>query len=303
MVNLILFLLFSRYVFDRKANIVTIPESSYERQEVGFPQSYRQAVQSEPCKTITPLELLGLLRVGPSAALDALELILQQSVKKPDSSLRKVSWLNRMDEFRAWYHNIWSSLLLVEGFLDTSPSERISALSIFNASFILNIASNPSYITLFFFAGLYDSTGASRDADFIGPCRLIRSLIAQLLAHESLPPPDLGFVTPQGIEACQQNNLLALCELFRRLILQIPADMQVFCILDGLVVYECEPRWSADIDYVASLLETLVGSTGVEGTPVVKIMLTFVNRSLQISKRISKLPDLWIHIPLVGRRM
>jgi hypothetical protein len=102
-----------------------------------------------------------------------------------------------MDEFVNWYLKPQSSILLVDGYLNTTPSERISALSIFNASFILNLGRSSSRITLFFFSGLCDDEDVERDTNTKGPCGLVRSLIVQLLCHESFPQPDLGFITEE----------------------------------------------------------------------------------------------------------
>ncbi|EED12752.1 hypothetical protein TSTA_052730 [Talaromyces stipitatus ATCC 10500] len=273
-----------------------------ERQEYDFAgsQLYTQPTHGESYAIITQLELLGLLRVGPSTALEDLEFILQQSNRTTELSLQQVWWLNRMDEFITWYREPCSSLLLVDGHLDTTPSDRISPLSIFDASFVLNLVQSPSRITFFFFAGLVDGEDEEKDANINDPCGLIRSLISQLLSHESLPQPDLRFLTQEWIEQCEMNNIKALCDLFKCLVFQVPADMQVFCILDGLVVYECEPLWRDEIDYMATLFQHMTLKTGFNGIPVVKTLFTFANRSLQISDRVDMYPDIWKHATLAA---
>lgn len=259
--------------------------------------------QNVLCAIITQLELLGLLRVGPSTALEDLAFILQQSNRNTELSLRQVWWLNQMDEFVTWYREPCSSLLLVDGYVEITPSDRISPLSIFDASLILNLARSPSNISLFFFAGLYDNADETRDANIKGPCGLIRSLIAQLLSRKNLPQLDLRFLTQELIEQCQANDIKALCELFKCLVFQIPGDLQIFCILDGLVIYECEPLWRDGIDYVAALLQHISLETGFNGMPRVKTLFTFANKSLQISDRVDKFPDIWKHATLAARHI
>jgi hypothetical protein len=61
------------------------------------------------------------------------------------------------------------------------------------------------------------------------------------------------------------GNYKALCELLKCLIFQIPADMQVFCILHGLVAYECEPLWRDETDYLCgSPLPAFGSENGVQ---------------------------------------
>lgn len=240
-----------------------------ESQEFGLSGSQPH---TESYAIITQLELLGILQVGPSAATENLKFILQQSNRKTDLSLRQVWWLNHMNEFINWYHKAQSSILLVDGYLDHMPSDRISPLSIFNSSFILKFVQSPSRIMLFFFSGLYDGEGLERDRNFQGPSGLVRSLIAQLLCNESFSQPDLSFLTTDWIEACEMNDIKALCQLFKCLVFQIPTDMQLFCILDELAVYECDPRWSDEIDYVAALFQHITLITGRGDKPVVKTL-------------------------------
>ncbi|KAE8351571.1 hypothetical protein BDV28DRAFT_162347 [Aspergillus coremiiformis] len=264
---------------------------------------YIEPRQTEPYAIITQLELLGLLQAAPSSALDDLQFLFQQSNRHSELSLRQVWWLTRREEFVNWYHDPQSSLLIVDGYLDTMPSDRISPMSIFDASFILNLVRNRSRIVLFFFAGLYDSGDVQGDPDISSPCGLIRSLITQLLSHKSLFHPDLSFLSSDWIEACHKHDLKALCELFRRLLLQVPVDMQVFCILDGLVVYEHHHTWGKQIDYVAARFEHLAReNTQHVDTPVLKTMFTFANRSLQISDRVlvPRSPNVWKHAPLAA---
>ncbi|KUL86701.1 hypothetical protein ZTR_03097 [Talaromyces verruculosus] len=94
-------------------------------------QIYIPPSQGESYAIITQLELLGLFRVGPSTSLEELEFILQQWNRNTEISLRQVWWLNKMDGLVTWYREPCSSLLLVDQYLDTTPSDRISPLSIF----------------------------------------------------------------------------------------------------------------------------------------------------------------------------
>ncbi|KAI9038145.1 fungal specific transcription factor domain-containing protein [Aspergillus affinis] len=259
--------------------------------------------QIEPCAIITELELLGLLRVPPSSALEDLDFTLQQSNRFPESLLRQVWWLTNMDEFVSWYHGPESSLLIADGYLDTVPSEMITLISIFAASFILNLVRNPTRIVLYFFAGLYNGDDAHENPDISGLCGLARNLIAQLLSHEGLPEPDLSFLTYEWIDACRDDDLKALGELFKQLILQVPRGIQVFCIVDGLVIYEDHHTWGRQIDYVAALFQNMAINTGFHDTPVFKALFTYANRSLQISDRVDRFPDIWGHAALATHQM
>ncbi|KAE8150937.1 hypothetical protein BDV25DRAFT_103683 [Aspergillus avenaceus] len=276
-----------------------IDSLSHENQalRLSTSQLYVEPPCAEPQAIVTPLELLGLIGVSPQAALEDLEFVLLQSERHTERSLGQVRWLTRMDEFVQWYHESRSCILLVDGYVERQRTDSIAPTSVFDANLVLSLVRNASRIVLYFFAGRYSD---DLESPLSGPSGLVRSLITQLLSHEKFRQPDLSFLTEEWLEGCRTGDIRALCELLKQLFLQVPADMQVYCVLDGLVVYEYVPRWEDEIDYVAALFQHLVQETRIAETPVVKTLMTFAYKSLQISDRVERFPRIWTHAALAA---
>ncbi|EHA23968.1 hypothetical protein ASPNIDRAFT_131149, partial [Aspergillus niger ATCC 1015] len=240
--------------------------------------------------TVTPIELLGILGVSPHTAAQDLEIVLQEGSKFRSSYLGRVRWLARTDEFTEWLRSPQSSLLLVDARLDTSPAIMVTPMSIFVSTLIYSLISSPDCLPLFFFASLHDEDG---DRELSGPTGMMRSLITQLLFSDKLATPSLQFLGRGFLNACESNNIKALCELFRRLILQIPPNVQVICLLDGTAAYETGSLTGEEIDYVAALFQRLVEDSVETDSMRLKVLFTFANQSLQISDRVDMYPDVW----------
>ncbi|XRM38367.1 hypothetical protein ABZX51_001789 [Aspergillus tubingensis] len=248
--------------------------------------------------TITPIELLGILGVSPHTAVQDLETVLQEGSRFKSSYLGRVRWLAKTDEFTEWLRAPQSSLLLVDGRLDTNPAIMVTPMSIFVSTFIYSLISSPDCLPLFFFASLHDDQ--EENLELSGPTGMMRSLITQLLFSDKLDTPSLQFLGRGFLNACESNNIKALCELFRRLILQVPPNIQVICILDGTAAYEKEPVTGEEIDYVAALFQRLVEDSVDADSVRLKVLFTFANQSLQISDRVDMYPDVWRYASLAA---
>ncbi|GKZ35206.1 hypothetical protein AbraIFM66950_005799 [Aspergillus brasiliensis] len=251
--------------------------------------------------TVTPIELLGILGVSPHAAVQDLDIVLQEGSKFKSSYLGRARWLARTDEFTEWLRTPQSSILLVDGRLDISPAIMVTPMSIFVSTLIYSLMSSPDCLPLFFFASLHDDQDG--ELELSGPTGLMRSLITQLLFSDRLATPSLQFLGRGFLNACESNNIKALCELFRRLVLQVPPNVQVICILDGMAAYEKEPTAGEDIDYVAALFQRIVEDSAEAGSVRLKVLFTFANQSLQISDRVDMYPDVWRYASLAAGRV
>ncbi|PWY96444.1 hypothetical protein BO94DRAFT_453448 [Aspergillus sclerotioniger CBS 115572] len=253
---------------------------------------------TESTATVTPIELLGILGISPHIAPQDLDIVLQEASKYKSRSLGRVGWLARTDEFAEWLRAPQSSLLLVDGRLDTSPATMVSPMSVFVSTFISSLINSPDCLPLFFFASLHDDKNG--DDELSGPTGLMRSLITQLLFSDKLTSLNLQFLNKGFLNACEANNIKALCDLFRRLALQVPHDVQILCILDGIAVYELEPTWGEQIDYVAALFQRLIRELNEADSLRMKVLFTFANQSLQISDRVEMYPDMWQYVSLAA---
>lgn len=121
------------------------------------------------------------------------------------------------------------SKLLVHG--DFSSVGNISPFSKLSASLTQAFRERSGFVSLVFLCGRH----LDKD-EYCGPVTMIRSLAGQLLQQFPCVPPALEHeVSIQGI---QQGNIHELCKLFGSLAGQVPSTSTIFCIIDGINVYE-----------------------------------------------------------------
>jgi hypothetical protein len=200
-----------------------------------------------------------------------------------------------MGEFVSWLTERQSSLLLIEGYLPNT-TQAVTPLSVFSSTLVSSLVNSPSSVVLFFFGGLHTKEDGT---SYSGPSGLIRSLITQLLLNDKLPKPQLNLLTEDLIAVCKEENIKALCELFERLVLQVPSYTQVFCVLDGLAWYEQYP-WTSDLDYIAAMFEHLAVQMGRIQMRALKVLVMFAGRSLELSDRMIEGPSVWKQISLAA---
>jgi hypothetical protein len=134
-------------------------------------------------------------------------------------------------KLHSWITTRCSSALFLN--LNTPAVSPLHASSSFlPAKLVQSINEQPSenIITLAFFCGAH----TRRNDPHSGPHGTMRSLVAQLL--ESHPGFDLQ--TVRRIAQLRGGDVHGLCEIFHELVAQLPADVVVFCVVDGVTVFE-----------------------------------------------------------------
>ncbi|KAL4738841.1 hypothetical protein BDV11DRAFT_170583 [Aspergillus similis] len=148
------------------------------------------------------------------------------------------------------------------------------------AKLVQSINAQPSenIITLAFFCGAHARPTDSHS----GPQGTMRSLVAQLL--ESHPGFDLE--TVRRIAQLRGDDVHGLCETFHDLIGQLPADVVVFCVVDGVTAFEERMGLTeSGEEVVRALVRTVqecVQRKPVEGTCVFKLLLTSPRNSRRL---------------------
>ena len=211
--------------------------------------------------------LLEYLVASPNAPSHNLNLVFRCGHDIDVSSQNQAQWLLRFPRFRHWLWSNSTDLLIVNGNSERYASERISPMSLLCSSLIKLLEANKSAKVIYFFCGLGNSsTGNERS----GPLDLMKDLTAQLLMLYEL---DLTFIN------CQQwrkkfdepeTSLNLLCELLWNLFQRLP-DGILFCIIDGLSLYEVE-RWWDEISEVMGLLQNIAKNDSIKAT--IKILIT-----------------------------
>ncbi|KAL4768475.1 hypothetical protein BDW60DRAFT_219619 [Aspergillus nidulans var. acristatus] len=134
-------------------------------------------------------------------------------------------------KLHAWITTPNSSALFLN--LNTPAVSPLHASSSFlPAKLVQSVNEQPSenIITLAFFCGAHARPTDSHS----GPQGTMRSLVAQLL--ESHPGFDLQ--TVRKVAQLRGDDVHGLCEIFHNLIDQLPADVVVFCVVDGVTAFE-----------------------------------------------------------------
>ncbi|EQL38730.1 hypothetical protein BDFG_00275 [Blastomyces dermatitidis ATCC 26199] len=167
----------------------------------------------------------------------------ESSVMRNDieASLETIWALPRSDQDRAvavmqspklhsWITESSSSALLV----NFNDPKKTSSTSFISAKLTYSIQSdvigphNPRNI----FALLFLCAEHIRP-DY-GVSGMLRNLIGQLL----IAYPDFGMSVIKQIQRADQQDISSLCQIFHKMISQLPPHVTVFCVLDAITVYE-----------------------------------------------------------------
>lgn len=198
------------------------------------------------------------------------------------SNLRHAMSLSREDQDRAvymmqsellqsWLRTTRSSALLVNGRAYNSGSRR-SPLSFVCAKLSNALRQarrsgstqwEASIIDLHFFCGEHEDW---RDNPDNGPAGVLNSLLAQLLTHYK--QYDLTLI--KHLSTLDPFDVKALGRVFGQLLSQLPSTMMVFCIIDGLSLYDDEER-KEDAE---KMLSKLISLTRRTGGCIFKLLLT-----------------------------
>ncbi|KAF5499550.1 hypothetical protein CGCF413_v006914 [Colletotrichum fructicola] len=267
---------------------------SVENETLRRKVSQNSIVEQPRVSLIDDVQLLDILGVDLDKLGDDSETILGHSEHSDTDERAKAQWLLRTDEFRNWLRENRSSLLLVDGELQDS---FISPLSGICGGLISALVESPGSAVAFFFAGLHVDMQLP-DIDS-GPVAMIRSLIAQLLMSDNLPSRDLSFMSKDMMKGCREGDCLVLCEVFVKIIKQVPTQTTVYCIIDGVSWYE-QGRWLDDLDEFATALECVAKRNNAGRSGSLKVLLTSPTQSTEIGHLARKHRNVWWYVSLAA---
>ncbi|KAL8926948.1 MAG: hypothetical protein Q9172_001609 [Xanthocarpia lactea] len=185
-----------------------------------------------------------------------------EGAKDKPSSQARAHWLLSNPRFEHWLTAEEPQGLLVDGRGD--GSKKISPMSYLCALLSLSLQHTEPVVSFTFFCGLHVA-----EMDPIrGPSGLVRSLVRQLLdvQHFHLEFIDLDFE-----EQLRQYDIGSLLDLFYSLFEQLPGDLVLFCVIDGVSFYES----AGQIDDLENVISFLADLTKRRDTgPVFKLLLT-----------------------------
>ncbi|KAI0117820.1 hypothetical protein GGR51DRAFT_268516 [Nemania sp. FL0031] len=273
----------------------------------GFLQGQVQALSrpASPGSSDTPREpkisqemLFTLLDI-PDIHLEDLNHILWNRGRIHMREQERAQQLINQHQFRQWAIAQTSVRLLVHGDFDAGGDlQDFSALSIFTATFanVMREATADSassfptgrLFSLVFFCGLHTRIFH----DFVGPKWMIRSLIAQLLC-QGIAFDTTGLEDDVDINGVIASDVIALCHLFVWLCHQIPPEVTLFVLVDGIVFFE-RPDYAFEMGFVLRVVLDMVEDESVQsrikvlitspiGTRIVRKYYAFINGESTIS--------------------
>lgn len=181
--------------------------------------------------SITQHELRSLLGVLDLDEVDT-KYIKQRGGQYPDNERARVEQLVTTSQFRDWIGTVASQILLIHGDFGEPSKHYVSALSLFCTTFVEALKKINRSLPLVFFCGRHLDTSDGP----IGGEGIIKSLVAQLLRQQIFDTRQLH----QEIDLNKVNNgdVDELCVLFRWLARRVPENVTLFCLIDGIVLYE-----------------------------------------------------------------
>ncbi|CZR68655.1 uncharacterized protein PAC_18554 [Phialocephala subalpina] len=193
-------------------------------------------------------------------------------------------WLLRSARFQDWLCSSRSDVLLADGNSEQYGMARCSPMTLMCAVLAQGLAKRDGTLVVHFFCGAHNTSGD----DLAGPTGLIRSLIIQVLARYEL---DLSFMdSGRWYEHLEKQDPLVLCNLFHRIVAQLPGII-LFCIIDGVSLFEKE-QWRAQIELVVWKLREIVADPTMN--VVLKLLITSPGIS-RVVKGILRAEDrIWI---------
>jgi hypothetical protein len=249
---------------------------------------FKVRIQEEVQRSRTPIrysaflslpELLKVLSVPHMKATEDLDYMLRQGKNFDVAAQGQARCLLQTEQFQGWFSSRNSDLLLVDGNADSFGSSRISPMSFLCATLVLTLLNNRPAISLNFFCGQH----VASDDELKGPNGLIRSLIAQLLLTGRTL--SLDFIDSRIYrEDLESHTQVALCHTFQQLVKQLPVDTLVFCVIDGVSLYE-RTDWRGDLSFVVDRLSDLVKDERLQ--PTFKLLMTSPYASKYIHRRIA----------------
>lgn len=192
-------------------------------------------------------------------------------------AIDRASWEMGTKEFQIWLgESRKSRSILING--NSDPLENTSPLSLFCAHLThLFVAAKP-VIVVSYFCGLHMDLITDYRANAQG---MMISLIGQLLlqAKQKNMHFDLSFLAQKKLRLLALDDLKTLCNIFRNLVIQLPKSIIIFCVIDGISLYE-STEGEADLLYAWQRLNQLLMHKRLKA--VMKLLATSPGQTLRL---------------------
>lgn len=226
-------------------------------------------------------QFLEALQVSHLSPTQDLEYVTRQGPTFNAKAQIQAQALTNSAKFQRWLSSKRSDLRLVDGNADPADPSRISPLSVVCATLALSLLKSTSKpLLLHFFCGQH----TAMTDPLGGPKGLMRSLLTQLLY--SGRRFNIDFIDSRTYrESLEAHSLQHLCDSFGKLIEQLPLDTNVFCIIDGVSLYETG-SWLDEMGYVFETINSITLDERLR--PVFKVLLTSAHTSRCLKRRVAQ---------------
>ena len=197
---------------------------------------------------VKPKTILKAIQSDLVSPVNDVEHCLKLSGTLDDADIDRASFVLKSPEVRTWLEESeHPRSLLINGNSEDSLAHT-SPLSLFCAhlTHLFTPAKQAIFVSYFCGQRLDDLYNDNR-ADATG---IMISLIGQLLMqrkHKKLEF-DLSFIGDEDIKHLKEGRLKVLCNVFRELVVQIPENRIVFCVVDGISLYELKDESTDTVD-------------------------------------------------------
>lgn len=196
--------------------------------------------------------ILGMLRSERELCEEDLAHCLRgvSTMSRPEQD--RAVWVMKSEKLRSWMLETSSSTLLLNGNSPTTTAR--SPMSFVCARLISTLKESKPFIVLHFFCGQHIAYETDENASPLG---MMNSLLAQLLMQHS------NFeISSQDLASISKNTIDDVLALFAKLVQQLPATSMVFCIVDGISLYQNGERLEDTKVVMDKLCEMIEGEKG-----------------------------------------
>ena len=188
----------------------------------------------------------------------------------------RASWLMGAQEFQSWLEVKSSRAILING--NSDPMDNTSPLSLFCAHMTHLFVAAKSVMVVSYFCGLHVDPNSD---DRSNAQSMMISLIGQLLlqARQKRVHFDLSFLVQERLQLLAEDDVKTLCKVFRDLVIQLPKDMIIFCVIDGISLYE-SVNGEDDVIHVWQRLNQLLAHQKLKA--VMKLLATSPGQTLYL---------------------
>ncbi|KAJ8120222.1 hypothetical protein O1611_g10421 [Lasiodiplodia mahajangana] len=207
---------------------------------------------------------------------DGLDTVIRRRARVDVRNQGQAQSLFQESRFLAWLESDNPDMILIDGNMESSSRDKVSAMSLFCANFVLTMTKLDSQdVYTHFFCGFHNSPMDP----WQGPRGLLQFVIIQLLAAlEARNCLSLDFLFKQSqIRELKESDIHQLCRVLHELVSEFPPETTVYCIIDGIQFFYRD-AYLSDLELLVRHLEEVIADDYLK--PKFKVMMTVPFRSI-----------------------